>query len=83
MTFKKWLSVFVYLLTSCAFGMNIFVVLLLYGVSFFFWAMFDVPFEIHIDDLIKYSKAATFSGIIVAVGCWWIYYQGYKKNRNR
>lgn len=49
----------------------------------FFWAMFDVPFEIHIDDLIKYSKAATFAGIIVAVGCWWIYYQGYKKNRNR
>ncbi|AML37188.1 Hypothetical protein EAG7_03445 [Klebsiella aerogenes] len=45
--------------------------------------MFDVPFEIHIDDLIKYSKAATFAGIIVAVGCWWIYYQGYKKNRNR
>lgn len=35
MTLKKWLSVFVYLLASCAFGMNIFVVLLLYGVRFF------------------------------------------------
>ena len=49
MTFKKWLSVFVYLLASCALGMNIFVVILLYGVRFFFWAMFDVPFEIHIE----------------------------------
>lgn len=83
MTFKKWLLVFVYLLASCTLGLNVFVVLLLCGIRLFFWVMFDVPFEIPVDDLIKYSKAATFAGITVAIGCWWIYYKNYRKNRNR
>ena len=83
MTFQKWLSVLVYLLASCTLGMNVFVVLLLCGIRLFFWIMFDIPFEIFVDDLIKYSKAATFTGVTIAIGCWWVYYQRYRKSKNR
>jgi len=81
MTFKKRLLVLIYLLTACTLGMNFFIVLILCVIRLFFWVMLDLPFEIPVDDLIKYSKAATFTGIIIAFGCWWIYFQRYRNSR--
>ncbi|RJT27433.1 hypothetical protein D6029_02215 [Buttiauxella izardii] len=82
MIFKKSLLVFIYLFTSCVFALNVFVVLLFIMARLFFFVMYDVPFEISISDLTKYIKAASFAGSLISVGCWWVYYQHYRKNRN-
>lgn len=83
MTFKRSLLVFIYLLISCILAMNVFVVLLYSVIRLLFMVMYDVPFELLSNDLLKYVKAASFAGSLIAIGCWWIYYQHYSKNRYR
>lgn len=83
MTTRKWLFIFLYLLISYTLALNVMAMITLLITRFFFLIFYDVPFEIEYVDLIKYAKAATFSGSLVSIGCWWIYYRHDRKNRNR
>ncbi len=44
---------------------------------------FRSTFYLYAIDFMKILKGSIVGGLIGAIGCWWIYYQGYKKNRNR
>ena len=83
MTTRKWLFIFLYLLISCTLALNVMALITLLITRLFLLIFYEVPIEIEYVDLIKYAKAATFSGSLVSIGCWWIYYRHYRQNRKR
>ncbi len=80
---QQWIFVFLYLLAAC----NTVLIILAIGIyaltDFFLYLMYEIPFELSLSDTLKYIKAASFAGTLVAIGSWWIYYRHYRKNRNR
>lgn len=83
MTFKGLILMYIILLLTSVLALNIFSLLVFLGTRIFFWFAFNVPFELPSDDLIKYCKASTFAGVVIATGCWWIYYQRFRRNYKR
>jgi hypothetical protein len=80
---QQWFFVFLYLLAAC----NVLFIILAMSIyvltDFFLYLMYAIPFELSLSDTLKYIKAASFAGSLVAIGSWWIYYQHYRKNRSR
>lgn len=78
---KNLLLILLYLLTSCILAFNIIVVIVFAATRLFFLIFYNVPFEMNPHDLIRYIKAASFTGCIVAIGNWWMYFKHYRKCR--
>lgn len=81
MTRKKWLFLLVYLLVSCVVALIIMALATYVLVRVFFFIVYGSPFDLSYADILKYIKAASFAGSLVAVGCWCIYYQRYRQNK--
>ncbi|PJX57132.1 hypothetical protein CWM63_21600 [Klebsiella sp. F-Nf9] len=80
---KSWFFIFFYLFFACNVAMIVLFLIIYVLISGYLLLVYHIPFELIWSDTWKYTKAACFTGALIATGCWWIYYQGYKKNRNR
>ena len=80
---KSWFIIFFYLFAACNIAMIIIFLFLYVLIRIYLLLMYQIPFELVWADTWKYTKAASFAGSLIAIGCWWIYYQHYRKNRNR
>ncbi|VDY64281.1 Uncharacterised protein [Shimwellia blattae] len=80
---KPWSLILFYLLVACNVAMIIAFLFLYILIRVYILLAYQIPFELVWEDTWKYTKAASFSGTLIALGCWWIYYQHYRKNRNR
>lgn len=52
-------------------------------VELFFLIFYGLTFQISNIDVLKCLKAGLGGGVVAGLGCWWIYYQHYRKNRIR
>ena len=80
---RNWLSSMAYLTVASVIAIFIIFLLLQIGVELFFLFFYGLPFQISNIDIWKCLKGGMGGGIIAGVGCWWFYYQHYRKNRNR
>lgn len=78
---KYWLRVLLCLFIVCI-PMFVIMFLVLYIlIRIYVSFSYGIPFELSWTDTFKYTKAACFTGVIVAVGCWYLYYRHYKRYR--
>lgn len=80
---SKWFLIFIYLIISFPVGVFVAVVIAHFLIEIVLFLIFGQPFYLYEIDFMKILKGSIVGGLIGAIGCWWIYYQGYKKNRNR
>ncbi|AYZ17232.1 hypothetical protein SB6415_04865 [Klebsiella pasteurii] len=81
MNTKSFFFIFFYLFFACNVAMIVLFLLLYVLIRGYLLLMYHIPFELAWSDLGKYTKAACFTGSLIATGCWWIYYQHSKKGR--
>ncbi len=81
MSNKNHFVLFIYILFACVIGMNIVAMVSFISTGLFLLVFHNVPFALPLDDIVKYSKAASFAGVIIAIGCWYMYYRHYKRYR--
>lgn len=79
----KWLFVFLYLNLALMFVFPLWFMLVQVGTEFFYSLYYAGKFSVSNIDFIKAIKAGLFCGGLAGSGCWWIYYQHHRKNRNR
>lgn len=72
---KKWvLLLFLFLLLSIL-TMN-FIGLVVYAFAkIYLYFVRDVPFLTYLPGLYKIIRGASFGGIVVGIGCWYVYYR--------
>lgn len=80
---RNWFSLMVYLITVSVVVIFLSFLLLQICVELFFLIFYGLPFQISNIDIWKCLKAGFGAGVVAGIGCWWIYYQHYRKNRNR
>ncbi|TPW41870.1 hypothetical protein FKM52_10925 [Mixta tenebrionis] len=80
---SKWFSIFVYLLIAFPTGIFIAAVTMQIVIKLFYFSLNGSSLNLSSIDYLKILKGSIAGGIIGAIGCWWIYYQHYRKNRNR
>ncbi|TQI81340.1 hypothetical protein FHU10_3745 [Serratia fonticola] len=81
MSRKKWLFLLLYLLVSCVAILIIMALVTYVAVRFFYFIGYGTPFELFYIDILKYIEAAFYGGVVVGVGCWWIYYRHYNSRQ--
>ncbi|KXJ00554.1 hypothetical protein AN414_24465 [Serratia marcescens] len=64
---------------ACNVAMIVLFLLLYVLIRGYLLLIYHIPFELTWSDSWKYTKAAFFTGSLIATGCWWIYYQHAKK----
>lgn len=80
---RNWLSLMAYLIIASVVAIFLGFLLLQICVELFFLIFYGLSFQMSNIDFWKCLKAGLGGGVVAAIGCWWIYYQHYKKNRNR
>jgi len=78
---KSWIFIFLYLFSICNVAMIVLFLLLYILIRGYLLLVYQIPFELSWGDLWKYTKAAFFTGSLIATGGWWIYYQHSRKGR--
>lgn len=78
---RNWLSLLSYLITVSVVVIFLSFLLLQICAELFFLIFYDLPFQISNIDVWKCLKAGLSAGVIAGIGCWWIYYLQYSKNR--
>lgn len=79
----KWFLVFIYLLIAFPIAIFVAAVSTQILIKLFFFFFNGLSINLSSIDYVKIFKGSAAGGIIGAIGCWWIYYQHYRKNRNR
>lgn len=75
MTGKKWILLFALFMLLSILTMN-FVGLVAYAIAkTYLYFVRDVPFLIYLPGLYKVIRGASFGGIVVGIGCWYVYYR--------
>lgn len=82
-SFSKWFLIFIYLVITFPVGIFIAAVSTQILIKLFYFFCQGLSIELSNIDYARILKGSIVGGIIGAVGCWWIYYQHYRKNRNR
>ena len=83
MTSKKWFLLWFFLTFAFVVTANIVALLTYFSARIYLLITQDIPIDVYLPGFMKLIKGTSFGGFIFGCGCWWIYYQGYKKNRNR
>jgi hypothetical protein len=52
-------------------------------IKLFYFFLHGLSLHLSSTDYVKILKGSIAGGLIGAIGCWWIYCQHYRKNRNR
>ncbi|MGR2858988.1 hypothetical protein FY046_23470 [Erwinia sp. 1181_3] len=80
---SKWFLIFIYLAIVFPVGIFISAVTMQILIKLFYFFLNGLSLNFSSIDYVKILKGSIAGGIIGAIGCWWIYYQHYRKNRNR
>lgn len=79
----RWLFIFLYLNLILMVIFPLWFMLVQIGTELFYSLYYAATFSLSNIAFIKAVKAGIFCGGLAGSGCWWIYYQHYRKNRNR
>lgn len=80
---STWFLIFIYLAIAFPVGIFISAATIQVLIKLFYFFLNGLPLNFSSIDYVKILKGSIAGGIIGAIGCWWIYYQHYRKNRNR
>lgn len=80
---SKWFLIFIYLVIALPVGICIAAVVMQILIRLFYFFLHGLPLNLSSIDYMKILKGSIVGGVIGAIGCWWIYYQHYRKNRSR
>ena len=80
---SKWFLIFIYLLIAFPVGIFIAAVTMQILIRVFYFFLDGLSLNLSSIDYVKILKGSIAGGVIGAIGCWWIYYQHYRKNRSR
>lgn len=79
----KWLLVFLYINLTLMIIFPLWFMLVQIGTELFYSFYYAGAFSFSNIDFMKSIKAGLFCGGLAGSGCWWIYYQHYRKSRFR
>lgn len=80
---SKWFLIFMYLMISLPVGIFIAATATQILIKLFYFFFYGLPLDLSSIGYLRILKGSIAGGIVGAIGCWWIYYQHYRKNRNR
>lgn len=80
---SKWFLIFIYLLIAFPVGLFIAAVTMQILIRLFYFFLDGLSLNLSSIDYVKILKGSIAGGVIGAIGCWWIYYQHFRKNRSR
>lgn len=79
----KWFLIFIYLVTTLPVGIFIAAIATQVLIKLFYVFFHGLSLDLSTINYIKILKGSIAGGMIGAIGCWWIYYQHYRKSRFR
>jgi len=79
---SKWLLILLYLVISLPIGIFIATVATQLLIRLFYFLTSGLAFDLFSIDYVKILKGSVVGGVIGAIGCWFMYYQHYRKNRH-
>lgn len=79
----KWLFTFLYLNLALMLILPLWFMLVQIGTEFFCSLYYGGEFSFSNINFMKSIKAGLFCGFLAGSGCWWIYYQHYRKNLSK
>lgn len=82
-TALKWLLIFIYLVITLPVGIFIAAIATQVLIKLFYVFFHGLSLNLSTINYIKILKGSIAGGMIGAIGCWWIYYQHYRKRRFR
>lgn len=80
---SKWFLIFIYLMISLPISIFIAAIATQILIKLFYFFFHGLTIDLSSIDYVKILKGSIAGGIVGAIGIWWIYYQHYRKNRNR
>lgn len=80
---SKWFLIFIYLIISLPVGIFVAAIATQILIKLFYFFFQGASLDLSSIDYLKILKGSIAGGIVGAIGCWWIYFQHYRKNRNR
>ncbi|ALR75097.1 hypothetical protein [[Enterobacter] lignolyticus] len=69
---KKWLLSFALILVALVLTMDIIALLTYFIAKVYLYFVRDIPFKVGLAELIRIVKGASFGGLIVGIGCWYV-----------
>lgn len=78
---SKWFLIFIYLIIALPIGVFIAAIATQILIMLFYFFFHGLSLDLSSIDYVRVLKGSIIGGIIGAIGCWWIYYQHYRKNR--
>ncbi|MGC0953776.1 hypothetical protein WKH09_10175 [Pantoea agglomerans] len=82
-TTLKWFLIFIYLVITLPVGIFIAAIARQVLIKLFYVFFHGLSLDLSTINYIKILKGSIAGGMIGAIGCWWIYYQHYRKSRFR
>lgn len=82
-SFLKWLLLLLYLVISLPIGIFVATVASQVLIRMFYFITSGLTMDLLSIDYVKILKGSVVGGVIGAIGCWFIYYQNYRKKRSR
>jgi len=80
-TTLKWCLIFIYLVITLPVGIFIAAISTQVLIKLFFVFFYGLSLDLTTINYVKILKGSIAGGMIGAIGCWWIYYQHYRKSR--
>ncbi|KGD76779.1 hypothetical protein HA49_04670 [Tatumella morbirosei] len=80
---SKWCLIFIYLIIFLPSGIFFASATTQILIKLFYFFFQGTTLGLSSIDYLKILKGSIAGGIVGAIGCWWIYYQHCRKNRNR
>ncbi|MEM6162709.1 hypothetical protein AAH446_19540 [Erwinia sp. P6884] len=78
---SKWFLIFSYLIVTFPIGVFIASTATQILIKLFYFFFLELPLDFSSIDYMKILKGSIAGGVIGAIGCWWIYYQHYRKKQ--
>ncbi|EIW9479581.1 MULTISPECIES: hypothetical protein [Klebsiella] len=80
---SKWLLILLYLVIALPIGIFIATVATQVVIKLFYFITSGLSMDLLSIDYVKILKGSVVGGVIGAIGCWFVYYQHYRKNRRK
>lgn len=80
---SKWLLSLLYLVIALPTGIFIATVATQILIKLFYFSTSGLTVDLLSIDYVKILKGSVVGGVIGAIGCWFVYYQHYRKNRRK
>lgn len=80
---KNLLLLLIYLVIGSAAGVFLTTFLMSLLVDVYLYVTEKIKIDVYSYDLKKLFKVSLFCGVVGGGGCWWIYYQHYRKSKRK